>query len=102
MSGRGSFTDAFPLFGYDRSDYDAIFSEKLNLLLKIRNNDVVNWSGKFRPALHNQPIYPRPVQKQLPIWLGVGGTPASFVRAGELGLPLMRASIGGHTHSFAL
>lgn len=100
VAGRGSFTDAFPLFGYDLSDYDAIFSEKLKLLLKIRDNEVVTWSGKFRPALNNQPIYPRPMQKQLPVWLGVGGTPASFVRAGELGLPLMLASIGGQTHRF--
>ncbi|MEO0527103.1 MAG: LLM class flavin-dependent oxidoreductase [Bacteroidota bacterium] len=101
VAGRGSFTDAFPLFGYDLSDYDEIFSEKLALLLKIRDNEIVTWSGRFRPALSKQPIYPRPIQKQLPIWLGVGGTPASFVRAGELGLPLMLASIGGQTHRFA-
>ncbi|MEO6314941.1 MAG: Atu2307/SP_0267 family LLM class monooxygenase [Chitinophagaceae bacterium] len=99
--GRGSFTDAFPLFGYSLNDYDALFSEKLDLLLNIRSNEFVTWSGKFRPALKNQPIYPRPVQDPLPIWLGVGGTPESFVRAGRLGLPLMVAIIGGETHHFA-
>ena len=98
--GRGSFTEAFPLFGLDFKDYDALFAEKLDLLLDIRKNEVVNWSGRFRPALHNQPIYPRPLQAELPIWLGVGGTPASFARAGTLGLPLMIAIIGGETHRF--
>lgn len=98
--GRGSFIEAFPLFGYDLHDYDALFIEKLDLLLNIRDNEVVNWSGKYRPALKNQAIYPRPLQKPLPIWLGVGGTPASFIRAGTLGLPLMVAIIGGETHRF--
>ncbi|WP_246008232.1 Atu2307/SP_0267 family LLM class monooxygenase [Chitinophaga lutea] len=98
--GRGSFTDAFPLFGYNLSDYDALFTEKLDLLLKIRDNEFVTWSGKFRPAMRNQPVYPRPLQQPLPIWLGVGGTPQSFVRAGVLGLPLMVAIIGGETHRF--
>jgi probable LLM family oxidoreductase len=98
--GRGSFTDAFPLFGYNLNDYDDLFAEKLELLLEIRDKEFVTWSGKFRPALKNQPIYPRPVQSQLPIWLGVGGTPQSFVRAGALGLPLMVAIIGGETHRF--
>lgn len=98
--GRGSFTEAFPLFGLDLNDYDELFSEKLNLLLTIRDNEVVNWSGQFRPALNNQAIYPRPLQEKLPIWLGVGGTPESFVRAGSLGLPLMVAVIGGETHRF--
>lgn len=98
--GRGSFTDAFPLFGYNLDDYDDLFAEKLELLLQIRDNEFVTWSGKFRPALKNQPVYPRPVQEQLPIWLGVGGTPQSFVRAGALGLPLMVAIIGGETHRF--
>lgn len=98
--GRGSFIEAFPLFGYDLQDYDELFSEKLDLLLNIQKNEVVNWSGKFRPALVNQSIYPRPAQKQLPIWLGAGGTPQSFVRAGVLGLPLMVAIIGGETHRF--
>lgn len=100
VAGRGSFTESFPLFGLNLEDYDALFSEKLELLLKIRDNEFVNWSGKFRPTLNNQAIYPRPIQKKLPIWLGVGGTPASFVRAGSLGLPLMIAVIGGETHRF--
>jgi probable LLM family oxidoreductase len=100
VAGRGSFTEAFPLFGLNLNDYDALFSENLNLLLKIRENEVINWRGKFRAALINQAIYPRPLQKEMPIWLGVGGTPASFVRAGELGLPLMVAVIGGETHRF--
>jgi len=98
--GRGSFTEAFPLFGYNLNDYDEVFSEKLDLLLTIRNNEFVTWSGKFRPALKHQAIYPRPLQNPLPIWLGVGGTPESFVRAGTLGLPLMVAVIGGETHRF--
>ena len=98
--GRGSFTEAFPLFGLNLQDYDELFSEKLNLLLKIRDNEIVNWSGKFRPALRDQAIYPRPLQKEIPIWLGVGGTPESFIRAGMLGLPLMVAIIGGETHRF--
>lgn len=98
--GRGSFTESFPLFGYDLHDYDRLFTEKLDLLLAIRDNETVTWSGQFRPALHNQAIYPRPIQNPLPIWLGVGGTPASFARAGTLGLPLMVAIIGGETHRF--
>lgn len=99
--GRGSFTEAFPLFGLNLKDYDELFSEKLDLLLKIRDNEFVTWSGKFRPALHQQAIYPRPLQDPFPIWLGVGGTPESFVRAGTLGLPLMVAVIGGETHRFS-
>jgi len=98
--GRGSFIESFPLFGYNLEDYDALFVEKLELLLTIRSSEVVNWSGKFRPALKNQAIYPRPLQNPLPIWLGVGGTPESFIRAGVLGLPLMIAIIGGETHRF--
>jgi probable LLM family oxidoreductase len=98
--GRGSFVDAYPLFGFNLEDYDELFVEKLGLLLSIRQNEFVTWSGKFRPALKNQPIYPRPLQQPLPIWLGVGGTPESFVRAGSLGLPLMVAIIGGETHRF--
>jgi alkanesulfonate monooxygenase SsuD/methylene tetrahydromethanopterin reductase-like flavin-dependent oxidoreductase (luciferase family) len=98
--GRGSFVDAYPLFGLDLNHYDALFTEKLGLLLQIRENERVTWSGKFRPALNDQPIYPRPVQHKLPIWVGVGGTPASFARAGRLGLPLMVAVIGGETHRF--
>ncbi|MBM4412980.1 MAG: LLM class flavin-dependent oxidoreductase [Chloroflexi bacterium] len=100
VAGRGSFIEAYPLFGLDMNSYDALFAEKLDLLLKIRDNDVITWSGQFRPALHQQAIYPRPLQESLPIWLGVGGTPASFVRAGTLGLPLMVAVIGGETHRF--
>ena len=99
--GRGSFTESFPLFGYRLQDYNDLFIEKLNLLLNIRDNEIVNWSGRFRTALNNQAIYPRPLQKQIPIWLGVGGTPESFVRAGTLGMPLMVAVIGGETHRFA-
>lgn len=99
--GRGSFVDSFPLFGYNLNDYDAIFAEKLDLLLKIRDEEVVSWSGRFRPPLREQAIYPRPAQKKLPIWLGVGGTATSFARAGTLGLPLMVAVIGGQTHKFA-
>lgn len=98
--GRGSFIDAFPLFGLDLKDYDALFVEKLDLLLKIRDQEYITWSGKFRPAIHNQPVYPRPLQEHIPIWIGVGGTPASFARAGALGLPLMVAIIGGETHRF--
>ncbi len=98
--GRGSFTEAFPLFGLQLADYDELFAEKLELLLNIRENEVVNWSGKFRPALRSQAIYPRPLQDPFPIWLGVGGTPESFIRAGSLGLPLMVAVIGGETHRF--
>jgi len=98
--GRGSFTESFPLFGLNINDYDALFSEKLDLLLKIRDSEIVTWSGKFRPALKEQAIYPRPLQNKLPIWIGVGGTPESFYRAGMLGLPLMVAIIGGETHRF--
>jgi probable LLM family oxidoreductase len=98
--GRGSSIEAFPLFGFDLDDYDALFAEKLELLLKIRDNVHVHWSGKFRPALSGQGVYPRPVQDPLPIWIGVGGTPQSFVRAGILGLPLMVAIIGGETRRF--
>jgi probable LLM family oxidoreductase len=98
--GRGSSIEAFPLFGFRLEDYDALFAEKLDLLLEIREKEHVTWSGKFRPALTGQGIYPRPVQTLLPIWLGVGGTPQSFVRAGALGLPLMAAIIGGETRRF--
>ncbi len=98
--GRGSFIEAFPLFGLRLDDYDSLFSEKLDLLLKIRENEHVHWSGKYRPPLTGQGVYPRPLQEPLPIWIGVGGTPESFVRAGLLGLPLMVAIIGGETRSF--
>jgi len=100
VAGRGSFTESFPLFGLNLNEYDKLFSESLDLLLKIRENEMITWKGNVRPALHNQAIYPRPVQPKLPIWLGVGGTPASFIRAGQLGLPLMVAVIGGETHRF--
>ncbi|KQO22879.1 luciferase [Flavobacterium sp. Leaf82] len=98
--GRGSAIEAYPLFGFSLNDYDALFSEKLDLLLQIRDNEFITWSGKFRPALNNLPIYPRALQEKLPIWLGVGGTPESFIRAGSLGLPLMVAVIGGQTYRF--
>ena len=101
IAGRGSFTESYPLFGYNMHDYNALYAEKLDLLLNIRDNEVVNWAGKFRPDLVEQAVYPRPIQDPLPIWVGVGGTPESFVRAGVLGLPLMVAIIGGETHRFA-
>lgn len=98
--GRGSFIESFPLFGLRLEDYDSLFSEKLDLLLNIRENELVHWSGKHRAPLTGQGVYPRPVQNPLPIWLGVGGTPESFARAGALGLPLMVAIIGGETRRF--
>ncbi len=98
--GRGSSVEAYPLFGYDLKDYDALFAEKLDLLMKVRDSAHVEWSGRFRAPLKGQGIYPRPHQASLPIWLGVGGTPQSFVRAGTLGLPLMVAIIGGEIARF--
>ena len=98
--GRGSFSESFPLFGFQFEDYDAIFKEKLELLLQIRDSEVITWSGKYRTSLNQQLITPRPFQEKMPIWLGVGGTPSSFVRAGSMGLPLMIAIIGGETHRF--
>jgi probable LLM family oxidoreductase len=100
VAGRGSFVEAFPLFGLELDDYDSLFREKLDLLLNLRANEHVHWSGTHRPALTGQGVYPRPLQHPLPVWLGVGGTPASFTRAGTLGLPLMVAIIGGETHRF--
>ncbi len=100
VAGRGSFVEAYPLFGLRLEDYDSLFSEKLDLLLKIRENTHVRWSGKHRAPLTGQAIYPRPLQNPLPIWVGVGGTPASFARAGMLGLPLMVAIIGGQPARF--
>ncbi len=97
---RGSFTEAYPLFGLDLKDYDSLFTEKLDLLLKIRESTHVRWSGKHRAPLTGQGIYPRAQQNPLPIWIGVGGTPASFIRAGTLGLPLMVAIIGGEPRRF--
>ncbi len=98
--GRGSFSEAFPLFGVSFNDYDAIFEEKLELLLAINSTQPITWSGNYRSPLENQYIYPRPVQRKLPIWRGVGGSPESFIRAGTLGIPLMIAIIGGQTHRF--
>jgi probable LLM family oxidoreductase len=100
VAGRGSFVESFPLFGLDLDDYDSLFAEKLELLLTIRENTQVYWSGKHRAPLTGQSIYPRPLQNPLPIWLGVGGTPDSFARAGALGLPLMVAIIGGEPQRF--
>src|SRR4051812_42874106 len=100
VAGRGSFVDSFPLFGLRLDDYDSLFAENLDLLLKIRDNEHIHWSGKHRAPLTGQGVYPRPLQNRLPIWLGVGGTPKSFVRAGMLGLPLMVAIIGGETRRF--
>ena len=98
--GRGSSIEGFPLFGFDLEEYDKIFREKLDLLLKIRAEETITWKGKYRAPLIEQSIYPRPLQNKMPIWLGVGGTPTSFARAGELGLPLMVAIIGGEVHRF--
>lgn len=100
VAGRGSSIEAFPLFGFDLSDYDSLFAEKLELLLKIRENTHVHWSGTHRATLTGQAVYPRPLQNPLPIWVGAGGTPESFVRAGTLGLPLMVAIIGGEFKRF--
>src|SRR6058998_15609 len=100
VAGRGSFIEAFPLFGLELEDYDSLFAEKLDLLLNIRENTHVHWSGQHRAALTGQGVYPRPLQNPLPVWLGVGGTPGSFIRAGTLGLPLMVAIIGGEPHRF--
>ena len=100
VAGRGSFIESFPLFGLKLEDYDSLFAEKLDLLLKIRDNNPIHWSGKHRAALTGQGIFPRPLQEKMPIWLGVGGTPESFARAGFLGLPLMVAIIGGEPHRF--
>lgn len=100
VAGRGSFVESYPLFGLKLDDYDSLFAEKLDLLLNIRDHTHVTWSGKHRPALTGQPVFPRPLQNPLPIWVGVGGTPGSFVRAGFLGLPLMVAIIGGEPHRF--
>lgn len=100
VAGRGSSIEAYPLFGYNLNDYDALFEEKLDLLLKVRDNEFVTWKGKFRAPINNLPVYPRPKQEKIPVWRGVGGSPESFVRAGKLGLPLMVAIIGGDTHRF--
>jgi probable LLM family oxidoreductase len=101
MAGRGSFIESFPLFGYDLEDYDELFAEKLELLLALRESEHVQWSGRHRPALDGQGVYPRPVQDPLPVWIAVGGTPQSVVRAGALGLPMALAIIGGQPERFA-
>lgn len=100
MAGRGSFIESFPLFGYDLKDYDALFAEKLDMLLKLRQSERLTWSGTFRAPIANLGVYPRPVQQPLPVWIAVGGTPASVVRAGSLGLPLALAIIGGLPERF--
>ena len=100
MAGRGSFTESFPLFGYDLHDYDSLFAEKLALLLELRQAEAITWSGKHRAALRSQEIYPRPYQNPLPVWIAVGGTPNSVVRAATLGLPLAIAIIGGMPENF--
>lgn len=100
MAGRGSFIESFPLFGYDLKDYDELFSEKLDLLLKLIKSEKLSWKGKFRPSFENRGVYPRPYQSSLPVWLAAGGTPASAVRAATLGLPLMLAIIGGRPEQF--
>lgn len=101
MAGRGSFIESYPLFGYDLNDYDRLFAEKLDLLLRLRKETNVTWSGKHRAPLTGQGVYPRPLQDPLPIWIAVGGTPASAVRAGALGLPMALAIIGGQPERFA-
>ncbi len=101
MAGRGSFVESFPLFGYDLDDYDDLYAEKLDLLLKIRDGERVTWSGRLRAPLHDAGVWPRPVQDPLPVWVAVGGSPQSVVRAGALGLPLTLAIIGGQPERFA-
>jgi probable LLM family oxidoreductase len=101
MAGRGSFIESFPLFGYDLEDYDELFAEKLELLLTLRESERVTWSGRHRAALHDVGVYPRPLQEPLPVWIAVGGSPGSVMRAGKLGLPLMLAIIGGSPARFA-
>ena len=101
MAGRGSFIESFPLFGYDLDDYDELFADKLDLLLRIRESERVSWSGRHRPALEGAGVWPRPLQDPLPVWVAVGGSPQSVVRAGRLGLPLTIAIIGGTYERFA-
>src|SRR4029079_16784153 len=101
MAGRGSFIESFPLFGYDLKNYDALFDEKLRLLAQLRESENITWSGRFRAPLANLGVYPRPVQAKLPIWVAVGGTPESVVRAASMGLPMALAIIGGAAERFA-
>lgn len=100
MVGRGSFTESFPLFGYDLNNYDELFAEKLDLLLTLRKNTKVSWSGTHRPSIDNRAVYPQPVQSPLPVWIAVGGTPQSAYRAGKLGLPMALGIIGGQPERF--
>jgi probable LLM family oxidoreductase len=100
MAGRGSFIESFPLFGYDLKDYDELFSEKLDLLLKLNESEKISWKGKFRSPVQNLGVYPRPFQKKLPVWIAVGGTPESVIRSGKLGLPMALAIIGGSPANF--
>ena len=100
IAGRGSFTESFPLFGQDMDDYDELFAEKLDLLLRLRESPRVFWHGKHRPALTGQGVYPRPLQQPLPVWIAVGGSPNSMIRAGTLGLPVALAIIGGLPERF--
>ncbi|MEM7414639.1 MAG: LLM class flavin-dependent oxidoreductase [Gemmatimonadota bacterium] len=100
MAGRGSFTESFPLFGYDLADYDELFQEKLELLMALRRDEPVSWSGRHRAALTNQRVYPRPIQDPIPLWVAVGGNPPSAIRAGALGLPMALAIIGGMPERF--
>ena len=100
IAGRGSFIESYPLFGYDLKDYDSLFAEKLELLLELNRNEKVTWSGNHRPPINNRGIYPRPYQKEIPVWVGVGGTPESAVRAANYGLPMALAIIGGMPERF--
>jgi probable LLM family oxidoreductase len=100
MAGRGSFIESFPLFGYDLNDYDELFDEKLRLLVQLNENEIVDWKGKHRPSIHNLGVYPRPFQHTLPIWVAIGGTPQSVIRAASMGLPMALAIIGGEPKQF--
>ncbi|MEX0720127.1 MAG: LLM class flavin-dependent oxidoreductase [Balneolaceae bacterium] len=100
MVGRGSFIESFPLFGYDLKDYDELFAGKLELLLELRENETISWNGKHRPSINERGVYPQPMQKPLPVWVAVGGTPQSAYRAGALGLPLALGIIGGQPEQF--
>lgn len=100
MAGRGSFIESFPLFGYDLKDYDELFEEKLKLLVQLNESEKVNWKGKHRPAINNLGVYPRPYNEKLPVWVAVGGTPESVLRAGVMGLPMALAIIGGMPDRF--
>jgi probable LLM family oxidoreductase len=101
MAGRGSFIESFPLFGYDLKDYDDLFSEKLDLLMQLNESETITWRGQFRAAINNLGVYPRPLQQKLPIWIAIGGTPESVMRAGRFGLPMALAIIGGEPRRFA-